>query len=167
MDECKTLPLSRLMQKLTPDLYPVHALNNEGGIERDDGIIPQPPRLALSSGSMDRHGAFLLDRGTHLYLWIGSNINPDFCQDVFGVSEFHSIQDGLIDLPENDNDTSDRLRLFISHLQESRPNLPPLLIIRDDSRNRQMFIEHMIEDKTESSMSYYEFLQHIQKNIKS
>lgn len=29
MDECKTLPLSRLIQKLTPDLYPVHALNDE------------------------------------------------------------------------------------------------------------------------------------------
>ena len=29
MDECKTLPLSRLMLKLTPDLYPVHALNDE------------------------------------------------------------------------------------------------------------------------------------------
>ena len=40
-------------------------------------------------------------------------------------------------------------------------------VSRDDSRNRQMFIEHMIEDKTESSMSYYEFLQHLQKNIKS
>lgn len=29
MDSCKTLPLFRLMRKLMPDLYPVHALTDE------------------------------------------------------------------------------------------------------------------------------------------
>lgn len=29
MDECKSLPVFRLMQKLVPDLYPVHALTDE------------------------------------------------------------------------------------------------------------------------------------------
>lgn len=47
---------------------------------------------------MDRHGAFLLDLGSHLYMWIGSNISPHFCQDVFSVTEFQSIQDGLVSL---------------------------------------------------------------------
>lgn len=29
MDNCKILPLYRLMQKMVPDLYPVHALTDE------------------------------------------------------------------------------------------------------------------------------------------
>jgi len=33
--------------------------------------------------------------------------------------------------------------------------------------NRPLFMQHMIEDKSESAMSYYEFLQYLQKQIKS
>lgn len=31
MDNCKSLPLNRLMQQLIPDLYPVHVLNDQVG----------------------------------------------------------------------------------------------------------------------------------------
>ncbi|KAF6029798.1 SEC24B [Bugula neritina] len=152
MDDCKALPLSQLMLQLVPELYPVHILTDEGGILKEDIVIPQPPRLALNSGSIDRNGAFLLDTGTYLYLWVGSAISPTFCSQVFNRPDFSSLEDGLCDLPELENemikiDTSD--------------------CCREDSRNRHVFIQYMIEDKTESSMSYYEFLQHIQKQQKS
>ncbi|XP_067928230.1 protein transport protein Sec24A-like isoform X2 [Watersipora subatra] len=147
MDRCKTLPLSRLLQELLPDLYPIHALTDEAGLDHEETIIPQPPRLPANSCSIDRHGAFILDAGSYLYMWIGSAINPEFCAQVFGKPDFGSIPDGLYELPELENETSD--------------------CYREDSRNRQLFTQYMVEDKTESSMSYYEFLQHIQKLLKS
>lgn len=61
-------------------------------------MIPQPPRLPLNSASIDRHGAFLLDVGDYLYLWVGSTINPDFCQLVFDRPDFNSVPEGLVSL---------------------------------------------------------------------
>lgn len=38
---------------------------------------------------------------------------------------------------------------------------------REDGRMRHVFIERLIEDRTDSTFSYYEFLQHLQKETKS
>lgn len=42
-----------------------------------------------------------------------------------------------------------------------------LYTYREDGKYRMQFFQHFVEDRTESSMSYYEFLQHIQKQVKS
>lgn len=68
----------------------------QGALEREEVIIPQPPRLSLGSGSIDRHGAFILDVGDYLYMWIGAAISPTFCNQVFHKPDFQSIQDGLV-----------------------------------------------------------------------
>ena len=59
-------------------------------------MIPQPPVLQLSSGNMDRHGVYLMDRGSAIYLWVGAAVNDTFCQDVFDVPNFTAIQDGMV-----------------------------------------------------------------------
>ena len=39
-------------------------------------------------------------------------------------------------------------------------------LFRDDSCYRGKFIERLIEDRSESALSYYEFLQHLKSNVK-
>lgn len=41
-----------------------------------------------------------------------------------------------------------------------------LFNFREDSKQRSKFFERLIEDRTDSSLSYYEFLQHIKNQIK-
>jgi len=166
-EQCKTLPLDYLLQQLHPDLYAVHSLDDKNAILREDRSVPQPVRLPLSSAHVDRHGAYLLDTGERMYLWIGAAISDQFCQDVLDVPNFKSIVDATTELPQLENAASSRLNSFIQYLNEQRPVASSLLLIREDSRSRSLFIEHMVEDRTESSLSYVEFLQHIQKEIKS
>ena len=40
-----------------------------------------------------------------------------------------------------------------------------LYVIREDSPNRVLFIENLLEDRTESTMAYHEFLTFIQKQL--
>jgi protein transport protein SEC24 len=40
------------------------------------------------------------------------------------------------------------------------------VLYRDDSHYRGKFINRLIEDRTESALSYYEFLQHLKANVK-
>lgn len=37
---------------------------------------------------------------------------------------------------------------------------------REDSQIRHLFSSHLVDGRTESSLSYYEFLQHLQTRVK-
>ena len=136
LENCKTMPLQYLLMALHPNLYPVHALDDQvkvydhvfsryytcyldafniishlyvftvlllfsvfilqNSISKGELIIAQPPLLQLSSGNMDRHGAYLLDTGSHMYLWIGAAVSDQFVCDVMGVKTFSEVEEHLV-----------------------------------------------------------------------
>ncbi|KAL8561632.1 hypothetical protein ACOMHN_001364 [Nucella lapillus] len=164
--KAKTMPVTALLQTYYPHLYPVHALNDEEVMEHDDEPIPKAPLLQLSASGMDRHGVYVMDQWESIYLMVGGAVSDTFCQDVLGVPSFAAIPEGMVDLPELDNPTSERLRRFINHLMDTRPGGVTFLVLREDSKQRHRFYQYMVEDRSESSMSYYEFLQFLQQKVK-
>ncbi|XP_076236720.1 protein transport protein Sec24AB [Calliopsis andreniformis] len=166
MCQLKTLPLFQLIQMIYPDLYPVHALEERNSKEIDGKLCPQPPRLHLSAEKLHSRGAFLMDAGDRMFLLIGKNIHPSFCINILGVTAFPSIPEELYELPEIESAESERLRNFVFSLQEEKPYPASLQIIRDDSHFRTLFMERLVEDRFESALSYYEFLQHLKTQVK-
>jgi len=173
MGNLKSLPLDYLMVSVHPTLYPVHNLEEfevepeKSEEEEEPGPEPpDPPILPLSAEHIDRHGIYLMDAGTAMYLWVGRAISDALCQQIFNVDQYAQIPDGLLALPELENPTSARLNLFIEFLRSLRPFHATLQVIREDGRQRQTFLQYLIEDRTESTLSYYEFLQHLQKGVK-
>lgn len=168
LQQCKTLPTGQLMQLLYPHLYPLHTIMEVEMVKKNGNEVAKLPLLQLSSANIDRFGAYLLDIGDTMYLYIGSSINPSFCTDMLDTPNYASVEEGpLSELPELDNEGSERLRGFISYLQENRSNGVSLHVVKEDGRGRLQFFHHFVEDRTESTMSYHEFLQHIQKQVKS
>ncbi|XP_024892306.1 protein transport protein Sec24A isoform X1 [Temnothorax curvispinosus] len=166
MFQLKTLPLAQLMQVVYPDLYPVHVLDDNNAKDIDGKVCPQPPRLNLSAEKLDSRGVFLMDAGDRIFIYVGKNVNPVFCSNVFGTSGFASIPEEMYELPELDTVESERLRNFVFSLQEEKPYYVSVQVIRDDSHFRTLFIERLIEDRFESALSYYEFLQHLKTQVK-
>ncbi|XP_076619720.1 protein transport protein Sec24AB isoform X1 [Colletes latitarsis] len=166
MCQLKTLPLFQLIQMIYPDLYPVHALEDRNSKDIDGKLCPQPPRLHLSAEKIHSKGAFLMDAGDRIFILICKNIHPTFCCNVLGVTAFASIPEELYELPEIETAESERLRNFVFSLQEEKPFPASVQIIRDDSHFRTLFVERLVEDRFESALSYYEFLQHLKTQVK-
>ncbi|KAL3877465.1 hypothetical protein ACJMK2_035167 [Sinanodonta woodiana] len=164
---CKTLPLVSMIQNFYPDLYPVHNITDKGQNKKGSEEVPSLPLIHLSSANIDRNGAYLMDTGSAMYLYVGSAVSEQFCKDVLDKPNFMSIEDGLHELPELETEMSEMLRNFLNHLLDSRPFGATFTLVREDGKHRLKFFEHMVEDRTESSMSYFEFLQHLQKQMKS
>ncbi|KAL8573166.1 hypothetical protein ACOMHN_036151 [Nucella lapillus] len=162
----KCLPSAHLIQTFYPHLYPVHGLNDQEVVEHNKENSPKAPRLQLSSANVDRHGVYVMDQGESMYLMVGGAVPDSFCQSVFNAPNFTAIPEGLTDLPELENPTSERLRSFIGRLMDSRPGGVSFLVLREDSKARHLFFQYMVEDRTENSKSYYEFLQFIQQKVK-
>ncbi|XP_076606700.1 protein transport protein Sec24A isoform X2 [Chaetodon auriga] len=165
MCQLKYQPLIYAMLMIHPALYRVDDLTDEGALNINERTIPQPRLLQLSVEKLCREGAFLMDAGTVMYLWIGRNCHPNFLTQVLGVPNYAAVPDNLYMLPELDTAESQRTRAFIGWLRDQRPFFPSLHVIREESQRKASFMQNMIEDRTESALSYYEFLLHLQQQI--
>jgi len=163
----KCLPLSQLIQSLYPDMYRVDQLELARTKEDEDGqIVPLPDRLQLSAEHTASNGAYLIDTGDQLILFLGKVLQPFFCEKIFGVTKPVDVDENLTDIPELDNEDSERFRVFIQYLNSFKPYPVNVTIVRDDSKSRMNFIKNLIDDRSEASYSYYEFLQHLKTQIK-
>ncbi|GBP19739.1 Protein transport protein Sec24A [Eumeta japonica] len=173
MCDMKTLPLSQVLRAVYPDLYPIHALaehvpppsEEKGGAEEEDNS-PDPPRLHLSAERVNSTGAYLLDDGETMILYIGHLVTPAFLSETFGVASFNQIQDEARSLPKLDSEGNALLHAFIERLNDERPYPSNILVLRDNSPSRQLFTERLVDDRVESAFSYYEFLQHVKSQVK-
>jgi len=169
----KSLPLFQLMQVVYPDLYRVDDLTDEGDNviveESDDGEIriPQPPRLQLSFERISATGMYILDIGDIHYLYLCRGIHQMLLERTFGVTRLHEVDENLTELPELDNPESERLRTFVNWLNSTKPYQAAIKVIREDGKMRHLFVERMIEDRFERSLSYFEFLQNLKQQMKS
>ncbi|XP_008330546.1 protein transport protein Sec24A isoform X3 [Cynoglossus semilaevis] len=165
MCQLKYQPLAYAMLMIHPALYRIDDLTDEGALNINDRTIPQPRVLQLSAENLSTEAAFLMDAGTVMYLRVGKNCNPIFLNQVLGVPSYAAVPDNLYLLPELDTAESQRTRAFIGWLKDQRPFFPTLHVIRDESQLKPSFMQNLIEDRTESALSYYEFLLHLQQQI--
>lgn len=165
MNQMKTLPLSQLMPYIYPAMYAVHNLDEKNCIVQKDVSIPQPPLLPATSEKFERQGAFIVDNGDRMYLYVCQGISQKFCLNVFNVSSFDNIPENMIELPELETAESERLRAFVNYLQSQRSFRATFTILKSDSKNKSEFLNLLIEDRSESTFSYYEFLKHLQELI--
>ncbi|ODM90506.1 Protein transport protein Sec24A [Orchesella cincta] len=178
MNQMKTLPLFQLIQTIYPDLYPLHTIASvplvqvpqssrsttpENGEEEEK--YPQFPVLHLCSDRIEATGVYLLDQPDLILIYVCRNVSTQFCEDVLGVQGFVALHE-MDDLPELETEWANLIRNFISYLQSNKPYQVPIRIIREDSRERMWFVNNLVEDRGEGSVSYYEFLQQLKNMVK-
>lgn len=161
MCQFKTEPLPQLMRLMHPDLYRLDTISDQGALHLNDVIVPQPQLLHLSMERLSRDGAFLLDCGSVLFVWVGRACSNMFLRDVMGVHDHASLPPSMNHIPELDTPLSERIRAFLDWLQENRAFSCPLHVIRDDASATATFFQHLVEDSSDSGPSYYDFLQQI------
>uniref|UniRef100_A0A673AQ31 Protein transport protein Sec24B-like n=1 Tax=Sphaeramia orbicularis TaxID=375764 RepID=A0A673AQ31_9TELE len=169
MCEFKTQPLQQLMRMVHPDLYRLDNMSDQGALHLNDTVVPQPHLLHLSAERLSRDGAFLMDCGNVFYLWIGKCCSDMFIRDVLGIPNYASIPPNMTHIPELETTLSERVRAFVDWLQDNRAFTCLLFVFlffcRDDGSAKATFFQQLVEDRSESSSSYYEFLQHIEQQM--
>ncbi|VDP94748.1 unnamed protein product [Echinostoma caproni] len=63
-----------------PRLYPVHNL-----APNFEGSVYPPPAIRCSYDYLQPDGAYLLDNGLNLFLWLGAALSADWIQAIFNV----------------------------------------------------------------------------------
>ncbi|XP_075165510.1 protein transport protein Sec24AB [Haematobia irritans] len=174
MDCMKTLPLDQLMKFIYPEFYNIDIIfynqnvnaNTGGEADDEDDDLPDVPRLQLSAEHLDSRSIFLMDCGTLIIIYVGLNVPVNILENVFGIKSTAELPDYYYGLPNVNSTENDALKRFIMKLNDEKPYPPIVQIIRDTSTAKPQLIEKLVDDRSESSLSYYEFLQHIRTQVK-
>lgn len=95
-----------------PRLIPIH------DVQLDEEIIPAPIRCTAEKMLDD--GAYIVENGVYMFLWLGASLPPEFCQHVFGVPAIHQFDSDRNQLPVLDNKLSKRVRGIIDAIQAGK-----------------------------------------------
>ncbi|KAF9094767.1 COPII subunit [Mortierella sp. AD031] len=165
-----TLPSQCLIPFLHPRFYSLHDMPEHCGTIGDSGI-EMPQAMNLSSERLSRSGLFMLEDGQNIFLWIGRDAVPQLCVDMFGVPDYASIRGGKTTLPETGTDFNQRVNLIVGKAREMRRTsyYSQLYIVKEDgdAALRLWFLSHLIEDRAEPIMSYYQYLGHLKDRVNS
>lgn len=67
----------------------------KAGTYGSEGTI-MPESLNLSSEKLERHGAYLLEDGQNIFIWIGRQVSPQLCIDLLDVRSYEEIRAGKV-----------------------------------------------------------------------
>ncbi|XP_050536806.1 protein transport protein Sec24D isoform X2 [Daktulosphaira vitifoliae] len=147
-----------------PRLIPLHTLENETNL--DDVSIPSQLRCSIEKFA--KEGAYILENGVYMFLWLGMNLSQTFLSDVFGVHNISQINTERSDVPVMDNPLNKAIREIISKIQQERSHTMRLSILKQNDKIETVMRHFLVEDHgIDNSPSYVEFLCHMHKEIRN
>lgn len=117
-----------------PRLIPIH------DVDINSTEIPGPIRTTCEKMSDD--GAYLLENGIHMFIWLGLALPTEFIQSVFGFPNIQQIDTDKSGLPILDTPMSQRIRNIIDSIQAERPRCMRVIIffhISHSKSNQNLF----------------------------
>ncbi|GMT24473.1 hypothetical protein PFISCL1PPCAC_15770, partial [Pristionchus fissidentatus] len=141
------------------EMYPlIYRLNDLPQL--DESAEPRP--LPASFEYIERDGVYLMISGHWVLLYVAASSDPIFVDQLFGV-KYHQLDP--LSFRETSSPVSQRCHSFVTSLIQRNQIHNAPLVIREDSSLRELFVSKFVEDRSESSHSYVEFINHIKKEI--
>ncbi|XP_011498373.1 PREDICTED: protein transport protein Sec24C isoform X2 [Ceratosolen solmsi marchali] len=155
-----TMPIGESVVHVYPRLISLHDVNPQS--------TDIPPMLRCSKDKFTDDGAYLLENGIHMFLWLGANLSSQWLQSVFGVSSVLQVDTDKTTIPPLNNPLNDRIRYIISYVQSERRHCMRLTITRQREKMEMVMRQFLVEDPgVDGSLGYVDFLCHIHREIRT
>ncbi|XP_014215560.1 protein transport protein Sec24C-like [Copidosoma floridanum] len=155
-----TMPISESIAHVYPRLLPLH------DVDPTEGDLP--PMLRCSIDKFTDDGAYLLENGIHMFLWLGLNIAPQWVQEVFGVPSVVQVDTDKNFIPLLDTQLNERIRDIISHVQSERRYCMRLTLVRQRDKMEAVMRQFLVEDRgIDGNPGYVDFLCQMHREIRT
>ncbi|KAK1444160.1 SEC24-related protein [Babesia gibsoni] len=146
-----SLPLNELSVYCYPRLICVSDLAAEVNVANGDAL---PPSLNLTHSSLSQEGAYLLENGETMILWIGKAISSQWLQSIFDVASLEALNCELAESFMNSSRSPGATRLMsvIRALRALRMSYMSLHVAKQGDESEMKFFSSLIEDKTPGMM---------------
>jgi len=158
-----SMSVAATLRFLYPTMYALHELGEDVGTPGPDGRPVMPPPVALASEVLDTRGVYLLDDGMLLICWVGRAVAAETLEGMFGavgVADALSLEQ----TPPHDGELSQRAARLLVALRSGRESYQQCFVVRQGDALETHWLPYLVEDRTQGTMSYTDFLCHIHRN---
>jgi len=148
--------------------HPFHGIPNT-----QTGTVPFPGQHRLTRDSFLPTGMYLMDTLSHLYLWVGREVQPETLAQVLPEQYLQADPSLLLILPRIETDLSARIFNLLSSRRLQRTMSPEIYVVKQGSVLESRVFTHLVEDSQASNpkdakdMNYIDFLCHIHRRIQA
>ncbi|XP_058447296.1 protein transport protein Sec24C [Malaya genurostris] len=156
-----SMDLPTSVQFFYPRLIPVHDVKVE-----DSNV---PALIRCTADKMMEDGAYILENGVHMFMWLGLGLSSEFTLSVFGAQCTQQIDTDRTGLPVFDNPLSKRIRGIVDSIQNAKHRCMRLTLVKQRDKLENVLRHFLVEDRgmTDGSASYVDFLCHMHKEIRT
>lgn len=161
-----------ILKMLYPSMYALHSMPKESGTKDEYDRVMLPPRTVLAGERIDARGAYLVDDGRRLLLWLGKMLDPNFVGALFGPRGPPSADVDCV-LPESENDVSKRVRAIVDDIRAraSRARHLALTVVIQGHPSETQLFPYLVEDRgaanVDGAASYADFLVAVHRQVSS
>ena len=138
-------------------------------MQQVSGSVSELPRpMPLSATSLSSEGAFLVEDGFYITLWLGRGVHTDFLQNAFGWPTLEGVDaTALRLLPPDSTPLAGYLNRLCELLGQHRAGQWLSVRVVKQGEGDASVMRALIEDQTRQMMAYTEFLTHCHRYIVS
>ncbi|XP_050221483.1 protein transport protein SEC24 C-like [Mercurialis annua] len=145
-----------------PRMISIHDLDRQEG---NESLIPNA--LPLSSEHVNDDGVYLLENGQEGLIYIGSAVDSNILQQLFGIPSFEEIPTQFV-LQQYDNPLSKKFNDVVNAIRGQRCSFLRFKLCKKGDPSGMAFFAYLIEDKVPTGgLSYVEFLVHVYRQIRT
>ncbi|GFE55323.1 vesicle transport protein [Babesia ovis] len=146
-----SLPMEELSTYCYPRLMCITDSTNEYGDRGSDSL---PPSLNLTHASLKQEGAFLLENGESIILWVGKGVSTQWLQSVFDVASVDALNCDLAEsfMASCKGAAAVRLTSLLRIIRSMHSPYMQLYVTKQGDESEMKFFSCLIEDKTPGMM---------------
>ncbi|CAZ85498.1 unnamed protein product [Tuber melanosporum] len=166
----KSMGPAELQLYLYPRILPIHSMTEEDGFPDSAGHLKIPAALRASFGFVEEGGAYLVDNGQLLLLWLHTHASLNLLQDLFGpeVNSLSDLDPNMCELPVLETHLNAQVRNLIHYLKTQRGSKAvSIQLARQGFDGAEYeFASSLVEDRNNEERSYVDWLVHVHKFIR-
>lgn len=157
---------------LYPRIYPIHNFEPTDCFPNPDtGILQIPSTMRATFAKVDEGGAYIVDNGQIVLVWLHANVSPNLLEDLFGpgATSLKALNPATSSLPILETHLNAQVRNLLQYIatpsiRGSRAATIQLARQGIDGSEYE-FARLLVEDRNNEAQSYVDFLVHIHRMI--
>jgi protein transport protein SEC24 len=165
----RSIGCTELSLYLYPRIIPIHNMQPEDGFPNEQGQLQVPPALRASYSKIEEGGAYLVDNGQMILLWLHSQVSPNLLEDLFGPGQtsLQALNPQLSSLPVLETHLNAQVRNLLQYLSTIRGSKAVAIQLARQGLDgaEYEFARLLLEDRNNEAQSYVDWLVHIHRQI--
>jgi len=159
-----SLRVDEAIRLLYPNVLPITSLE----LESSDQQLELPTPVRASVEFLQQTDAYIIENGLLCFVWVGSQVAPEWIQNVFDARGLDRLDTESGIIPERDNSHSRAVRYVIARLNEGRSRQLKMFIVKPGDSLESWMKKFLVEDRYgQNAESYVDFLCNVHREIRS